>query len=66
MKFDMKKLKLYFLTLLSMVFGEQKVRPIEIDIYIEDNIDPEFVKNSLYLIPQLWKFNFLTEASKLS
>jgi hypothetical protein len=64
MKFDIKKFKLYFFTLLSAVFGTPKERPIKIDIYIEDNIDPEFVKNSLYLIPQLWKFNFLTEAPK--
>ena len=65
MKFDLKKFKLYFLTLLSAVFGEQKVnKPIEIDIYIEDNIDPDFVQDSLYLIPQLWKFNFITEAPK--
>jgi len=64
MKFDFKKFKLYFLALIAAVFGTQRVKPIEIDIYIEDNIDPEFVQNSLYLIPQLWKFNFLTEAPK--
>jgi len=64
MKFDFKKFKLYILALIATLFGTQRVKPIEIDIYIEDNIDPEFVKNSLYLIPQLWKFNFLTEAPK--
>ena len=64
MKFDFEKFKFYFLTLLATLFGTQRVKPIEIDIYIEDNIDPEFVQNSLYLIPQLWKFNFLTEAPK--
>ena len=64
MKFDFKKFILYILALIAAMFGSQRVKPIEIDIYIEDNIDPEFVKNSLYLIPQLWKFNFLTEAPK--
>ena len=49
MKFDFKKFILYFLALIAAVFGTQRVKPIEIDIYIEDNIDPEFVKESSYL-----------------
>ena len=64
MKFDFEKFKFYFLTLLATLFGTSRDKPIEIDIYIEDNIDPVFVQNSLYLIPQLWKFNFITEAPK--
>ena len=50
MKFDFEKFKFYFLTLLATLFGTQRVKPIEIDIYIEDNIDPEFVKNSLFTL----------------
>ena len=43
MKFDFEKFKFYFLTLLATLFGSSRDKPIEIDIYIEDNIDPVFV-----------------------
>ena len=62
MKFDFEKFKFYFLTLLATLFGTSRDKPIEIDIYIEDNIDPVFVQSSLYLIPQLWKFNLIEES----
>jgi hypothetical protein len=64
MKINFEKLKLFFLTLFAILVGSKKVKPVEIGIYIEDNVDPEFVKNSLCFVPHYWNFTFLTEAPK--
>lgn len=61
MKFNFNKIKLFLLYILAILSGGKKTKPININIFIEDNIDPEFVKNSLFLVPQLWVFNFLEE-----
>lgn len=60
----LEKIKLIILSLLSIFIEVKENKPIKINVFVEDEVDKNFINASLYFVPNLWTFSFIAERPK--